>query len=155
MYSKTIIVGRLTRDPELRQTTGGVSVVSFSVAVNRSYTPKGGERQTDFYEVVAWRQTAEFVCRYFSKGSAILAEGSMESRTYKDKEGNDRRVWELIASNVSFVESKASASANRQDYGLPPEPPASVGAISAPAAYTSGTVEDFTEIDDDDGDLPF
>ena len=153
MFSKTIIIGRLTRDPELRQTQGGVSVCSFSVAVNRAYTPKGGERQVDFYEVVAWRTTAEFVCRYFTKGSAILAEGNMESRTYKDKEGNDRRVWELVASNVSFVESKASADRNRDDR-LMSEPPPQIGAIAAPAAFSSGGIEDFTEIDDD-GDLPF
>lgn len=144
MYSKTIIVGRLTADPELKQTPNAVSVVSFSVAVNRSYAPQGGERKADFYEVVAWRSTAEFICRYFSKGSAILVEGNMESRDYTDKNGQNRRVWELIASNVSFVESKTSASGQGRDNSLPPEP-----------TYTVGGSDDFIEIDADDGDLPF
>lgn len=153
MYNRIIIVGRLTADPELKQTPSGVSVTSFSVAVNRTYTPKGGERQTDFFDVVAWRQTAEFISRYFSKGSAILVEGTMESRSYVDKNGQNRRVWELIASNAHFVESKASAAVNQGQAGLPPEPP---GSVSAPLpAFSSGGVEDFTEIDDDDGDLPF
>lgn len=145
MYGKTIIVGRLTADPELRQTPNGVSVTAFSVAVNRSYAPKGGERKVDFYEVVAWRSTAEFICRYFSKGNAILIEGSMESREYVDKNDIKRRVWELIAANVSFVESKASASAHSsgRDNSIPPEPPAA-----------TNSSDDFTELDDD-GDLPF
>lgn len=152
MYSKTIIVGRLTADPELKQTPSGVSVASFSVAVGRAYTPRGGERQTDFFDVVAWRQTAEFISRYFSKGSAILIEGTMESRSYVDKNGQNRRVWELIANSAHFVESKSSAAANRDRGDFPPEPPA----ISAPLpAFSSGGVEDFTEVDDDDGDLPF
>lgn len=143
MYGKTIIVGRLTADPELKTTQNGVSVTSFSVAVNRSYAPKGGERQVDFYSVVAWRSTAEFICRYFVKGSAILIEGSMESRDYTDKNDIKRRVWELVVNNVSFVESKASASGRGggRDDSLPPEPP----------VYSNNT---FTEIEDD-GDLPF
>jgi len=146
MYSKTIIVGKLTADPELRQTPNGVSVTAFSVAVNRAYTPKGGERKSDFYEVVAWRSTAEFICRYFGKGNAILVEGNMESREYTDKHDVKRRVWELIAANVSFVESKASATGQGggRDNSLPSEPP----------AYANGGNEDFTEIEDD-GDLPF
>lgn len=144
MYSKTIIVGRLTADPELKQTPNGVSVTSFSVAVNRAYTPKGGERKADFYEVVAWRSTAEFICRYFGKGNAILVEGNMESREYTDKNDAKRRVWELIAGNVSFVESKAAASGQG---GAAP----STAAAPPPA---SGGADDFTEVDDD-GDLPF
>lgn len=154
MYNKIIIVGRLTADPELRQTPSGVSVASFSVAVNRSYTPKGGERQADFFDVVAWRNTGEFISRYFSKGSLILIEGTMESRSFVDKNGNNRRVWELIASNAHFVESKVSAAANQdRPDSLPPEPPA--GMSAPPAAFSSGGMDDFTAVDDDDGDLPF
>jgi single-strand DNA-binding protein len=151
MYNRIVIVGRLTADPELKQTPSGVSVVSFSVAVNRTYTPKGGERQTDFFDVVAWRQTAEFISRYFSKGNAILVEGTMESRSFTDKNGQNRRVWELVANNAHFVESKAAAAASSQGRtDFPHEPPA------APLpAFSSGSAEDFTEIDDDDGDLPF
>jgi single-strand DNA-binding protein len=154
MYNRTIIIGRLTADPELRQTQSGVSVSSFSVAVNRTFAPRGGERQTDFFDVVAWRQTAEFITRYFTKGSAILVEGTMESRSFVDKNGNNGRVWELIASNAHFVESKAAAASHQgRGDSLPPEPPASA---SAPLpAYSSGAVDDFTEVDDDDGDLPF
>jgi single-strand DNA-binding protein len=154
MYNRTIIIGRLTADPELRQTQSGVSVTSFSVAVNRAYTPRGGERQTDFFDVVAWRQTAEFIARYFTKGSAILVEGTMESRSYVDKNGNTRRAWELIANNAHFVESKAAAASHQgRGDSLPPEPPTSPTA--PPPAFSSGAVDDFTEVDDDDGDLPF
>ena len=156
MYSRTIIVGRITADPELRQTQSGVSVTSFSVAVNRSYAPRGGERQTDFFDVVAWRNTAEFITRYFSKGSAILIEGSMESRTFVDKNGQNRRVWELIASNAHFVEGKSSSGGGYERAPAHAESSYSSGG-PAPAplpAFSAGSAEDFTEIDDDD-DLPF
>jgi len=150
MYSRTIIVGRLTADPELRQTPNGISVTSFSVAVGRSFTPKGGERQTDFYDVVAWRNNAEFIARYFTKGSAILIEGAMESRQFTDKNGNNRRVWELVADSAHFVESRNAAGGGR------PAPPMDNAPPPAPLpAFSSGSAEDFTEIDDDDGDLPF
>jgi single-strand DNA-binding protein len=164
MWSKTVIVGRLTADPELKQTPNGVTVTSFSVAVNRSYAPKGGDRQVDFYDVVAWRQTAEFICRYFAKGASILVEGTMESRTYKDKNDQNRRVWELIANNVSFTggknESQGSGGSRVEDR----EPPPARGqSSSSNQSYGGGqstqttfnsNVEDFADIDDD-GDLPF
>ena len=156
MYNRITIVGRLTADPELRQTPNGVSVASFSVAVNRSYAARGAERQADFFNVVAWRQTAEFISKYFAKGNVILVEGSMESRTYVDKNGQNQRVWELIASNAHFVESKASSGASAgRAMDLPPEPPSDTGTGSSLASFSSGSVENFTEIDDDDGDLPF
>jgi single-strand DNA-binding protein len=157
MYNRTIIVGRLTADPELKQTPNGVSVCSFSVAVSRAYAPKGGERQTDFFNVVAWRSTAEFICRYFIKGNALLIEGSMESREYTDKNNQNRRVWELIANNVSFVESKKDSQGGGHNAGYGEPPPErgqqSGSSAAAPAAY-SNTSEDFADIDDD-GDLPF
>lgn len=149
MYNKAILIGRLTADPELRQTPNGVSVASFSIAVNRSFTSKGGERQTDFIDIVAWRQTAEFVCRYFAKGKLILIEGSIQTRQYTDKQGNNRRAWEVVADSAHFAESK-NASAGQSGGGdtYRQEAPA-----PAPA-YSSGSVDDFMEIDDD-GDLPF
>lgn len=157
MYNRAILVGRLTADPELKQTPNGISVTSFTIAVNRSYTSKGGERQTDFLDVVAWRSTAEFICRYFSKGRAILVEGAIQTRTFVDKQGQNRRAWEIVADNAHFVESKnASQGAAPLSYSdeMAP-PPAMPAAATAPApAYSSGSVDDFAELDDD-GDLPF
>lgn len=153
MYNRAILVGRLTADPELKQTPNGVSVTSFSIAVNRSYTNKQtGERQADFIDIVAWRSTAEFICRYFQKGRAILVEGSIQTRTYVDKQGQNRRAWEVVADNAHFVESKNAAAGG----GAPaPQFTDAMAPPAAPApAYSSGSAEDFTELDDD-GDLPF
>lgn len=150
MYNRAILVGRLTADPELKQTPNGVSVTSFSIAVNRSYTNKQtGERQTDFIDIVAWRGTAEFICRYFSKGKAILVEGAIQTRTYVDKQGQNRRAWEVVADNAHFVESKNASPGG----GAPAQFP-DAGAPAPAPAYSSGSVEDFAELDDD-GDLPF
>ena len=106
MLNKAILVGRLTADPELRQTPSGVSVTSFTVAVNRTYQKDKDEQQTDFIDVTAWRGTAEFICRYFAKGNAIGIDGSIQTRNYTDKNGNKRKAVEVLASNVTFVESK-------------------------------------------------
>lgn len=103
-----IIKGRLTADPELKTTSSGVSVCSFSIAVDRSYKGKDGERQTDFFIVSAWRGTAEFVSKYFRKGEHILVVGEMQSRRYKDKDGNNRIAWELIANSVEFCGGKGN-----------------------------------------------
>lgn len=97
------ITGRLTADPELKQTQSGIAVTSFNVAVDRSYTAKGQEKQTDFFTVVAWRGTAEFVCKYFGKGRLILIKGEMQSRKYTDKDGNNRTAWEIVANSVEFM----------------------------------------------------
>lgn len=137
MYNRVIVMGRLTGDPELKQTPNGVSVTSFSIAVDRRYSGKG-EKQTDFLEIVAWRQTAEFICRYFSKGSPILIEGSIQTRQFTDKQGNNRRVWEVVAGNAAFTESKQKASSDAHVPGV------------------ANGAEDFSEPDDpDDGSLPF
>lgn len=156
MYNKAILVGRLTADPELKQTPNGVSVTSFSIAINRSYANKQtGERQTDFIDIVAWRSNAEFICRYFSKGKAILIEGEIQTRTYVDKQGQNRRAWEVVASSAHFVESKSAGGAPVQQFNDAPMAPPPLSASNAPApAYASGSIDDFTELDDD-GDLPF
>ena len=105
------IVGRLTADPELKVTGAGVKVCTFTVAVNRSYVKQGEERKADFFTVVAWRQLAEHVAKYFKKGNNIAIDGSMESRTYEDKSGAQRKAWELIAAHISFCESKRETPA--------------------------------------------
>ncbi len=158
MFNKAILIGRLVADPELRTTPGGVSVCSFRIAVDRSYTPKdGSERMADFIDIVAWRERAEFVSRYFTKGRPILVEGSIQTRNYIDKNEQKRTAVEVVADNLRFVESK-SASQQYQSRPLPDDsdaPPGKSAGSAAPApAYSSGGNEDFAEIDDD-GDLPF
>lgn len=103
-----VLVGRLTATPELKTTPTGTSVTSFSLAVDRTYQPKGEEKKADFIDVVAWRNTAEFTCKYFQKGSMIAVQGEIQTRTYTDKDGNKRKVTEILASNVSFCGSKTN-----------------------------------------------
>lgn len=110
MLNSIIIHGRLTRDPEMRTTTSGVSVCSFSVAVDRSYAKQGEEKQTDFFSVTAWRGLAEMVSRYFAKGKEIVVWGAMQSRKYTDKEGNERTAWEILANGVDFCGSKGDGN---------------------------------------------
>ena len=105
MFNIVILTGRLTADPELKTTTSGIPVTSFSIAVSRRYR-SGEEQQTDFIRVVAWRQTAEFVSKYFKQGSMIGIEGSIQTRRYTDRDGNNRTAFEVVANNVQFVESK-------------------------------------------------
>jgi single-strand DNA-binding protein len=154
MFNKAIVMGRLTADPELRQTPNGVSVTSFSIAVNRQFGGKSGERQTDFLDIVAWRQTAEFVCRYFTKGRPILIEGSIQTRQYTDKSGQNRRAWEIVADSAHFADSRPGAD-GQSAMPVPAGQSYGGGGAAAPApAYSSGNVDDFAEIEDD-GDLPF
>ena len=157
MLNKAILIGRLVADPELRQTPNGVSVCTFRIAVDRAYSPKGGEKQADFLDIVAWRQQAEFVSRYFNKGKLILVEGSIQSRSYTDKNDQKRTAVEVVADNVRFVGSKGDnpvGGGNSQS--APGALPAreGEGGFSAPPAYSSGSADDFAEIEDD-GDLPF
>lgn len=150
MYNKAILIGRLTADPELRQTQSGVSMLSFSVACARPYS-SGGERKTDFINVVAWRRTAEFVSKYFHKGNVIGIDGRIEMRDYTDRDGNNRRAFEVIAENAFFVESKSASQGEVSPAFAPP----AQRAPSAPSvSYASGNAEDFEEVDLDD-DLPF
>jgi single-strand DNA-binding protein len=106
MLNVAVLMGRLTKDPELRQTPNGVSVTTFTIAVDRDYTPKGQERQADFIDIVAWRNTAEFVCKYFRRGQLVAIQGSIQTRTYTDRYGNNRKAVEVVADNVHFAEPK-------------------------------------------------
>lgn len=147
MLNRAILMGRLTADPDLRQTPNGVSVVTFSLAVNRNYN----KDQTDFINIVAWRQTADFVSRYFKKGQLVAVEGSIQTRSYNDKQGNKRTAFEVVADQVYFAESKNSSRPATQDFPLPND-------MDEPAKGTSfsiGDIGDYEEIDPDDGDLPF
>ena len=110
MLNIAAIMGRLTADPELRQTPNNVPVTSFTVAVARSFVKQGQERETDFINVVAWRNTAEFVCRYFKKGNTVAVNGSIQTRKYQDRGGNNRTAFEIVADNVHFCESKTSGT---------------------------------------------
>lgn len=142
MYQQVIMLGRLTADPELKQTPSGVAVAQFSIAVDRSYTDKEGKRQADFFNVIAWRKTGEFVAKHFKKGKPILIDGRFENRSYEAKEGGKRWVCELIANNVYFAGDSSGKSSNK---GLPEPPPA--GQASAQ--------EDFSEMQGNSDDLPF
>ena len=151
MLNSVILMGRLVADPELRQTPNGVSVCAFRIAVNRNFTGKDGKQQADFIDIVAWRQSAEFVSKYFAKGKMIIVEGSIQTRSYEDKNGNKRTAVEVVADNVQFGESK-SASSSSQSYSAP----APIQAPPEPAvSYASGDVGDFSEMAADSDDLPF
>jgi len=160
VYNKAILIGRLVADPELRQTPNGISVCTFRIAVDRAFQSKGGgERQADFIDIVAWRQQAEFVSRFFGKGKLILVEGSIQVRSYTDKNDQKRTAVEVVAENVRFVGSKAeSEGGGGNSRSIPSDssaPPArDGGSLAAPTAYSSGSADDFVEIEDD-GDLPF
>lgn len=142
------LMGRLTYDPELRTTPTGVSVLRFQVACDRNYQKSGAERQADFIDCVAWRQTAEFISRYFHKGSMIAVEGAIQTQNYTDKDGKQRKSVEVVANNVSFCGS-------RNENGGAPAPQGRNNNFSQPApSYASADSSDFEEIVDDD-DLPF
>ena len=143
MLNCAVIMGRLTADPELRQTPSGVSVTRFTVAVDRGYVKPGEERKADFINVVAWRQTAEFVSRYFQKGSMIAVQGSIQTGSY-EKDGVKRYTVEISADNVSFCGSKSETGTN----GAP-----STASAAAPS-FSNGGINDFVAMADDD-DLPF
>lgn len=132
MLNCAVIMGRLVADPELRTTASGVSVTSFTVAVDRRFANKEEEKQADFIDVIGWRQSAEFVCKYFRKGSPIAVQGSIQTRTYEDKDGNKRKAVEIVADNVSFCGSKSDSAKTDT------EPTAS----KSVAAYLNAVVDD-------------
>ena len=139
MLNKIFIMGRLTRDPELRRTQSGTPVTSFSLAVDRDYKTQSGEKETDFIDVVAWRATAEFVAKYFTKGRMAVVEGRLQIRAWQDKEGNNRRSAEVVADNVYFGESKRDTGANGAPHaGVKPAP-----------------TSDFAMLEGEDEGLPF
>ena len=117
MLNKIILMGRLTRDPELRRTESGTAVCSFSIAVDRDFKSKNGEKETDFIDIVSWRATAEFVSKYFTKGRMAVVEGRLQIRDWTDKEGNKRTSAEIVADNVYFGESKRRDGEQREGYG--------------------------------------
>ena len=163
MLNHITIMGRLTRDPELRRTGSGIAVASFSLAVDRDFAPKdGGDRECDFIDCVAWRQTGEFVSKYFQKGRMAVVSGRLQIRSWTDKDGNKRRTAEVVADNVYFGDSKrdndSGSSYGGSSYG------GNNGGYSAPAsnnnfggynAPASAPASDFAMLDDDDAQLPF
>lgn len=150
------IMGRLTRDPELRRTSSGIAVTSFTLAVDRDIPGQDGSRETDFIDCVAWRQTGEFVAKYFTKGRMAIVAGKLQIRSWTDKDGNKRKTAEVIADNVYFGDSKPEAAGNGSYGGSyynngKNGPAAGYGGYSAPAAPAS----DFAMMEDDDAQLPF
>lgn len=122
MLNSAILQGRLCNDPELRQTPSGVSVCSFRIAVDRTYQPKGQEKQTDFINIVTWRSTAEFVSRYFRKGQLVAVQGSIQTGQYTDRDGNKRATFDVVADNVFFAEKKAESGETKQGAGYDHSP---------------------------------
>ena len=148
MLNHITIMGRLTRDPELRRTGTGIAVASFTVAVDRDFSGRdGGEKETDFIDCVAWRQTGEFVSKYFTKGRMAVVSGRLQIRGWTDKDGNKRRTAEIVADNVYFGDSKRDGESGNS-FGAAS---ASFGGYATPAAPAS----DFAMLDDDDAQLPF
>lgn len=143
MINNVTLMGRLTYEPELKTTPSGIYICKFQIAVDRNYTPKGEERKADFIDVTAWRSTAEFVNKYFRKGSMIALTGSIQTDNFTDKDGNKRKSVTVIADNVSFCGGKSENTSNTQKVTQPTP------------TYASADNSDFEEIIDDDDDLPF
>ena len=153
MLNQIVLMGRLTRDPELRRTSSGIAVATFSLAVDRDFASGStGERETDFIDIVAWRNTAEFVSKYFSKGRMAVVSGRLQIRNWNDKDGNKRRSAEVIADNVYFGDSKREG-----DNGFAPSygNPAPANNYGYPPPAAPAPVSDFSMIEDDDSQLPF
>ena len=145
MLNCCVLMGRLVADPELRTTSSGLPVTSFRIAVDRSFQRQGEEKQTDFIDIVAWRQTAEFVNRYFRKGSMIAVQGALQTRNYEDRNGNKRTAYEIVADRVSFCGSKAESGNGNYAPAAAPN--------AQPASYSNAQSDDFSSVVDDD--LPF
>ena len=155
MLNVAVVMGRLVADPELRHTPNDVAVTSFTLAVDRSYVKSGAERQVDFIDIVAWRNTADFICKYFRKGQMMAVHGSIQTRTYTDNNGAKRKAFEIVADDVNFADSKRDNGGTTASYGNNDYSAARTAAYSEPApAYSSGSSSDFEEILSDD-DLPF
>ena len=133
-------MGRLTRDPELRRTGSGTAVTSFSLACDRDFKSRSGDKETDFIDVVAWKNTAEFVSKYFGKGRMAVVEGRLQTRDWTDREGGKRVATEIVADNVYFGDSKRDSDS---------------GTASSYSDTLSGMTQDFSEISEEDGEIPF
>ena len=143
MLNKIILMGRLTRDPELRRTGSGTAVTSFSLAVDRDFKSQNGEKETDFIDIVAWRNTADFVSKYFSKGRMAVVEGRLQIRDWVDKDGGKHRSAEVIADNVYFGDSKRDGDSGTS------------GGYHTAGRPSDVSAHDFAEIGEEDGELPF
>lgn len=162
MLNVVVLMGRLVADPQLRQTPQGINVASFRIAVGRNFARQGEQRQADFIDIVAWRQQAEFVSKYFQKGSPIVVEGSLQTCQYQDKNGNNRTAVEVVANQINFVPRTNGQGSASGAAGYAPAAPAApaAGGYSRPAvqdaapSYSAGSSEDFAVIDDNE-DLPF
>ena len=176
MLNRVVLMGRLVSDPELKTTASGISVTSFRIAVDRSYVKQGEERKADFIDIVCWRSTAEFVCRFFGKGAMIALEGQLQTRTYQAKDGTNRYVVEVVADNVSFTGERRDSnyggnqnygnqsygnqgygnqgSYGSQNYAAPAQPAYQAPQPAAQPSYQSGSNADFRDVPLDD-DLPF
>lgn len=157
MLNVVAIMGRLVADPELRTTQQGTNVCTFRIACERSYTPKGQQRQADFVDIVAWGKTAEFICKFFQKGSMIAIDGSIQTRHYQGKDGSNRTAVEVVANNISFAgakrqDSQSVPSYEQQTTSHVQQAKAAQNALQP--AYTQGSMDDFAVISDND-DLPF
>ena len=152
MLNVVAIMGRLVADPELRTTTQGNSVCSFRIACDRSYVQQGQERQADFIDVVAWRHQADFVSKYFQRGSLIAVEGSLQTRQYQDKNGNNRTAVEVVANNISFAGAKRQDAQSAPSYEQ--QTISHVQQAKEQSGFAQGSADDFAVINDND-DLPF
>lgn len=153
MLNVVALMGRLTADPELRYTQSNIPVTSFTLAVDRRYSRAGEEKQTDFINIVAWRQTAEFVSKWFKKGQLVAVDGSIQTRKYQDKEGNNRTAFEVVANNVHFAESKRDNGSGGYAGGYGQAAPGAPAPQAAPS-FSNTDTGDFSELSGDD-DLPF
>ena len=152
MLNVVAIMGRLVADPELRTTQQGTNVCTFRIACERSYTPKGQQRQADFVDIVAWGKTAEFICKFFQRGSMIVVDGSLQTRQYQDKQGNKRTAVEVVANNISFAGAKRQDGQSAPSYEQ--QTISHVQQAKAQSGFAQGSTDDFAVIDDND-DLPF
>lgn len=158
MLNIAALMGRLTKDPELRYTQNNVPVTSFTLAVDRRYSGSGGEKQTDFIGIVAWRQTAEFVSKWFKKGQLVAVDGSIQTRKYQDRDGNNRTAFEVVANNVHFAESKRDGEGREADRGVQTVQSGGNNVSSYAPEWAQAQVYQQGELDvlaPDDDDLPF
>ncbi len=152
MINRVVLMGRLVSDPELKTTQSGINVTTFRIAVDRSYVKSGEERQADFFDIVAWRYTADFVCKHFRKGSLIAIDGQLQSRTYQAKDGTNRYVVEVIADSASFTGERRDNSGYNAGYSQ--AAPAHPAYAEQTPSFANGSTSDFEEMPGDD-DLPF